>query len=63
MNDKGRQRILVPRGVLPAEEINRIAASLFHIGYTVKKTSVQAGEHKGAKCIEYWIDGKDGADV
>lgn len=58
-----RQKILIPRGTLPADEINRIAADLFSIGYTVRKVSVLSGEHKGAKYIEYWIDGKGKEDV
>lgn len=58
-----RNRILIPRGTLSAEEINRIAADLFHIGYTVRKVSIQAGENKGSKYIEYWIDGKEKENV
>ena len=57
--DMDRQRILIPRGSLPAEEVDRIAADLFHVGYAVRKISVQSGENKGAKCIEYWIEGNE----
>lgn len=58
-----RNRILIPRVTLSAEEINRIAGDLFHIWYTVRKVSIQAGENKGSKYIEYWIDGKEKENV
>lgn len=60
MNNMEKQRILVPRGTLCMEEMERIAAYLFRIGYTVRKRSIQSGSNKGSKYIEYWIEGEEG---
>lgn len=52
-----KNRILIPRGTLTTEEIEMIAGKLFKIGYTVRKVTISSGQNKGAKCIEFWIDG------
>lgn len=50
-------QILIPRGTLDSAEMEMIASKLFKIGYAVRKVTVSGGQHKGAKIIEYWIDG------